>query len=119
MDQNGDLKNLKEQINHALREENGDASKREELKNMLDALENYEPEIKEEWTAEDELLYAQKGKPRIAHKPSTNTSNSLPIELPQSFPANSEKPAQTSNDIWKGVFEKNVKTDGKNKPHNK
>jgi hypothetical protein len=118
MDQKDELRELKGQIQNALQEEktSEDPERNKELKNMLETLEEYEPEIKESWTPEDERLFAQKGKARVAHKPSSKTkSSTAQILPPQVSPVNDKliQPARQSVDLWKGVIEKNYKADNK------
>ena len=110
MDKEEDLKKLKDQLNKALQEEPENQADKEELKKILEALEGYDPEIREAWTLEDERIFAQKGKPRVAHKPS-DTTRSPPAEIPPQVPPVNNKSVRPSGDLWKGVFEKNYKLD--------
>lgn len=130
MDRDLQVEALRKDLMAALEEKgNGKEEDKEEIKRLLEALElmKEQPEIREGWSKDDELLYNSKCKPRKAHVPNWKTesefNNSTSERLDSSGKnlcasiedvLQNESPPVTNKSIkeslpWKGVIEKNFK----------
>ena len=131
MDRDLQVEALRKDLMAALEEKgSGKEEDKEEMARLLEALElmKEQPEIREEWSKDDELLYNSKWKSRKAHVPNWKTESEFKNSTGEQLDSSGknlgalteeevlqkESPPVAAKSIkeslpWKGVIEKNFR----------